>query len=68
MRLRGFTSQTDSIAAIAALINSITLVVGRCKFIVTGGGCYIKAFSRSQSLGGTFKTSHEKALKHQWNG
>jgi hypothetical protein len=57
--------------AFADCVNGLllqTLVVGDCKFIVTGAGCYIKAFSRSQSLGGTFKTSHEKALKHQSNG
>jgi hypothetical protein len=57
--------------AFADCVNALllqTLVVGRCKFIVTGGGCYIKAFSGSQSVGGTFKTSHEKALKYQSNG
>jgi len=40
------------------------LVVGDCKFIVAGGGCDIEAFSRSQFVRGTFKTAHEKTLKH----
>ncbi|MEP6496779.1 hypothetical protein [Microcoleus vaginatus] len=44
------------------------LLVGCCKFIVTGGGCDIEAFSRSQSVGGTFKSAHEKTVKHQSDG